>query len=70
MKHYRVIITPFAGENIREAHEWFEAENPTYVAKWLSGIEFTNQRAHRTAKNALQKRVAAGLLHARHQRGR
>ena len=60
MKHYRAIITPFAGENIREAHEWLEAENPTYVAKWLSGIEFTNQRAHRTAKNALQRRVAAG----------
>ena len=33
MKHYRVIITPFAGENIREAHECLEAENPTYAAK-------------------------------------
>jgi len=39
MKHYRVIITPFAGENIREAHEWLETENPTYAAKWLSGIK-------------------------------
>ena len=38
MKHYRVIITPFAGENIREAHEWLEAKNPTYAAKWLSGL--------------------------------
>ena len=39
MKRYRVIITPFAGENIREAHEWLKAENPTYAAKWLSGIK-------------------------------
>ena len=39
MKHYRVIITPFAGENIREAHKWLEAENLTYAAKWLSGIK-------------------------------
>ncbi len=38
MKHYRVIITPFAGENIREAHEWLEVENPTYAAKWLIPI--------------------------------
>ena len=39
MKRYRVIVTPFAGENIREAHERFETENPTYAAKWLSGIK-------------------------------
>ena len=38
MRRYRVVITPFAGENIREAHEWIEAENPVYAAKWLSGI--------------------------------
>ena len=39
MKLYRVIITPFAGENIRDAHEWLETENPAYAAKWLSGIK-------------------------------
>ena len=38
MKHYRVIITPFAGENIREAHKWLETENTTYAAKWRRGI--------------------------------
>ena len=38
MRRYRVVITPFAGENIRKAHEWIEAENPVYAAKWLSGI--------------------------------
>ena len=38
MRRYRVVITPFAGENIREAHGWLEAENPVYAAKWLSGI--------------------------------
>jgi len=38
VKRYRVIITPVAGENLREAHEWLEAENPVYAAKWLNGI--------------------------------
>lgn len=38
MKHYRVFITPFAEENIREAYEWFLAENPAYAAKWLDSI--------------------------------
>ena len=38
MRRYRVVITPFAGENIREAHTWIEAQNPIYAATWLSGI--------------------------------
>ena len=38
MKRYRVIITPVAAENMREAHEWLGAENPAYAAKWLNGI--------------------------------
>ncbi len=38
MKRYRVIIVPFAGENIREAYEWFGVENPVHAAKWLNGI--------------------------------
>ena len=38
MKRYRVIITPFAGENIREAHQWLEIENPVYAEKWLKDI--------------------------------
>lgn len=38
MKRYRVVITPFAAANIREAHEWLTAENPAYAAAWLDGI--------------------------------
>lgn len=38
MKRYRVIITPVAAENMREAYEWLEAENPAYAAKRLNGI--------------------------------
>lgn len=38
MKRYRVIITPVAAENMREAHEWLGAENPAYAAKWLNAI--------------------------------
>ena len=38
MKRYRVIITPFAADNIRQAYEWLAAENPAYAAKWLTGI--------------------------------
>jgi plasmid stabilization system protein ParE len=39
MKRYRVVITPFAADNIREAHEWLMAENPIYAAEWLDGIK-------------------------------
>jgi len=39
MKRYRVVVTPFAAGNIREAYEWHLAENPSYAAKWLEGIE-------------------------------
>ena len=39
MKQYRVIVTPFAGENIREAYAWFQLENPSYAARWLQGME-------------------------------
>ena len=38
MKRYRVIITPFAGENIRMAFDWLEVESPVYAAQWLAGI--------------------------------
>ena len=38
MKCYQVVITPFAADNIREAHQWLMAENPVYAAKWLDGI--------------------------------
>jgi len=33
MKRHRVIITPVAAENLREAHGGLEAENPAYAAK-------------------------------------
>ncbi|MGQ0665144.1 MAG: type II toxin-antitoxin system RelE/ParE family toxin [Pseudomonadota bacterium] len=39
MKRDRVIITPFAADNIREAYAWYLAENPTHAVKWLEGIE-------------------------------
>ena len=38
MRQYRVIISPFAEDNIREAHEWLMAENPAYASKWLAGV--------------------------------
>lgn len=38
MKRYRVVITPFAADNIREADEWLMAENPVYAAQWLGAI--------------------------------
>lgn len=33
------MITPFAGENIREAFNWYKLENPAYATKWKAGIE-------------------------------
>ena len=39
MKHYSVVITPFAGENILEAFRWYQLENPAYAAKWKRGLE-------------------------------
>lgn len=38
MKCYRVVITPFAEDNIREAYEWFLAENPVYADRWRDDI--------------------------------
>jgi hypothetical protein len=38
VKRYRVIITPAAGENLREANDGLETENPVYAAKWLNAI--------------------------------
>jgi len=38
MKRYRVLVTPFAAANIREAYQWLAAENPVHAAEWLDGI--------------------------------
>ncbi|MBF0356696.1 MAG: type II toxin-antitoxin system RelE/ParE family toxin [Alphaproteobacteria bacterium] len=38
MRRYRVIITPFAADNIRQAHDWLVTENPPYAEKWLADI--------------------------------
>jgi toxin ParE1/3/4 len=38
MKRYKVVVSPFAADNIRQAHEWLTAENPAYAAKWLIGV--------------------------------
>ena len=39
MRRYRVVISPFAQDNIREAYEWFMAENAAYAATWLGGVQ-------------------------------
>ncbi len=55
MKRYKVIVTPFAADNIREAHEWLAVENPLSAAKWLDGIRDkilgleTNPQSHAVA---------------------
>ena len=38
MKRFRVVVTPFAEANVREAHEWLAGENPAYAARWLAGV--------------------------------
>ena len=38
MRRYRVIISPFAEDNIRESFAWLTAENPAYAARWFAGI--------------------------------
>ncbi len=38
MKSYKVVITPFAADNIREAYKWFQIESPHYAGQWLDGI--------------------------------
>lgn len=39
MKRYRVVVTPFAADNIREAYAWYRAENPISAMTWLEGIK-------------------------------
>ena len=38
MKRYRVVVTPRAMDDIRDAYEWFLAENPLHARRWLDGI--------------------------------
>ncbi len=38
MKRYRIVVTPLAADNIREAYGWLLAENPVYAARWLDGV--------------------------------
>ena len=38
MRRYRVIVTPLAQDDIRDACEWLLAENPVYAEKWLAGM--------------------------------
>lgn len=38
MKRYRIVITPFAADNINETYEWYLSETPDYAAPWLDGI--------------------------------
>ncbi|MEO5345735.1 MAG: type II toxin-antitoxin system RelE/ParE family toxin [Magnetococcus sp. YQC-9] len=35
MNRYRVRITPTAGENLRQAHDWLKEKNSGYAARWL-----------------------------------
>ncbi|MBF0283692.1 MAG: type II toxin-antitoxin system RelE/ParE family toxin [Magnetococcales bacterium] len=39
MKRYRVVITPLAADNLREAYRWLKSENPLYAARWLQGVK-------------------------------
>ncbi|MBF0425051.1 MAG: type II toxin-antitoxin system RelE/ParE family toxin [Magnetococcales bacterium] len=39
MKPYRVVITPFAADNIREAYGWLKTGDPLHAARWLQGIK-------------------------------
>ena len=39
MKRYRVIVTPRAVDNIRDAYRWFRTANPDYADRWRDGIE-------------------------------
>ncbi len=39
MRRYRVTVTPFAADNIRDAYRWYLKENPAYAAKWREGIQ-------------------------------
>ena len=38
MRRYRVVVTPRAMDDIREAYDWFLSENPVYARTWLKGI--------------------------------
>ncbi len=38
MRRYRVIVTPSAQDDIREAYEWIAAENPDYARTWRDGL--------------------------------
>ena len=38
MKRFRVVVSPTAADNIREAYEWYLAENPVKATEWLDGI--------------------------------
>ncbi|MCY4453912.1 MAG: type II toxin-antitoxin system RelE/ParE family toxin [Immundisolibacterales bacterium] len=38
MRRYRVIVTPSAQDDIREAHKWIAAENPGYARTSLDGL--------------------------------
>jgi len=39
VRRHRVIITPQAADDIRAAHAYYFAENPTRAAAWLDGLE-------------------------------
>lgn len=38
MKRYRVVVTAFAADNIREAYKWYRAKNPIQAEKWLASV--------------------------------
>lgn len=44
MKRYRVLVSEFAAENIREAYHRLQAEDPVYATRWLAEIRQAVER--------------------------
>lgn len=38
MKRYRVILTPRAAEDIRQAYHWYQEETPVFARQWLAAM--------------------------------
>jgi plasmid stabilization system protein ParE len=39
VKHYDVLVMPFAERNIDDAHRWYLERNPAHAAAWLDGVK-------------------------------
>ena len=39
MKHFKVVLTPNAQEDVRKAFAWLEEEDPIHAEKWIREIQ-------------------------------